>query len=122
MPLFTNPVTVSDGTVNHIFSFTAQLADKKALVGEWGESAADANVESKLVSKQDRSSATLRRRLLQRKANRPTITRGLRPITVNVSVTHDVEHTSVQITEEMTIMQNALAAAGFKANFIGGQI
>lgn len=122
MPLFTDPVVLSDGTANHTFTFLAQLSDKRALAGEWTEPAAEASVESKLVSKQDRTSSTFRRRLLQRKANRTTITRGLRPITVNVTVAHDVEHTNAQITEEITIMRNALAASGVVANFIGGQI
>lgn len=122
MPLFTDPVVISDGTANHTFTFLAQLADKRALAGEWTEPAAEASVESKLISKQDRTSATFRRRLLQRKANRATLTRGLRPITVNVTVAHDVEHTNAQITEEITIMRNALAASGVVANFIGGQI
>lgn len=122
MPLFTDPVVLSDGTANHTFTFLAQLADKRALAGEWTEPAAEASEESKLVSKQDRTSATFRRRLLQRKRNRPTLTRGLRPITVNVTVAHDVEHTNAQITEEITIIRNALAAANVVANFIGGQI
>lgn len=122
MPLFTDPVVLNDGSTDRTFSFLAQLADKKALAGEWTEPAADTSDESKLISKQDRSSATLRRRLLQSKANHVTLTRGLRPITVNFTVTHDVEHTSEQITEQVTLTKSALNAAGFVVNFIGGQI
>lgn len=122
MPLFTDPVVLNDGTADRSFSFLAQLADKKALAGEWTEPAADTSKESKLVSKQDRSSSTLRRRLLQCKANHTTITRGMRPITVNFTVAHDVEHTTAQIEEQLVLCRAALSASGFVTNFIGGQI
>lgn len=122
MPLFTNPVVLNDGTSDHAFTFLGQLPDNRALVGEWSEPAAEISVESKIIVKQDRSSATVRRRLLQRRVNRNTVTRGPRPVTINVTVAHDVEHTSAQITAELGLIRAALAAVGFDTNFLGSQI
>jgi hypothetical protein len=122
MPLFTDPVVLNDGTDDHTFTFLAQLQDNRALVGEWTEPSAEISDESKLVVKQDRSSATVRRRLLQRRINAETVTRGPRPITINVTVAHDVEHTSAQIVPQIGVVRAALAAAGFDVNFLGSQI
>lgn len=117
--LFTNPVTLNNGT-DHIFTFRAQLPDKKAVIGEWVEPAAPLADQSKIVSKHDHSSATVRRRLLQRKVNRATTTRGLRPITINLTVAYDVEHTSAQVDLEILLLKDCLAEAGFVVNFLNG--
>lgn len=117
--LFTNPVTLNNG-VDHIFSYQAQLPDKKAVVSRWIEPAAPLADQSELIVKHDASSATVRRRLLQRKVNRATTTRGLRPITVNLTVAYDVEHTSAQVDAEILMIKDALAEAGFVVNFLNG--
>lgn len=124
MSLFTNPVTLNNGA-DHIFTFRSQVLDssaKKAIVGEWIESAAPLVDDSKLVVKHDSSSATVRRRLLQRKVNKSTTTRGYRPITVNITVAYDVEHTVSQVEAELLLIKDALAEANFAANFLGGHI
>lgn len=121
MALFTNPVTLNNGT-DHSFQFRAQLPDKTAVVGEWVEPAAPIADESKIVVKHNASSPTVRRRLLQRSVKRATTTRGLRPITVNLTVAYDVEHTSAQIDAEILLVKDALAEAGFVVNFLNGLI
>lgn len=124
MSLFTNPVTLNNG-VDHIFNFRSQVLDttsKKAIVGEWVEDAAPLVDDSKIVVKHDSSSATVRRRLLQRKVNKTTTTRGYRPITVNLTVAYDVEHTNAQVEAELLLIKDALAEATFAANFLGGHI
>lgn len=121
MSLFTSPVTLNNGT-DHVFQFRAQLMDKKAVVGEWVEPAADLASESRIIVKHDSSSATVRRRLLQRKVNRATTNRGLRPITVNLTVAYDVEHTSAQVDAEILLVKDALAEAGFVVNFLNGLV
>lgn len=119
MPIFTSPVTLNNGT-DHVFQFRAQLPDKKAVVGEWVEPSAPLADESKIIIKHDASSATVRRRLMQRKVNRATTTRGYRPITVNLTVAYDVEHTSAQVDAEILLIKDALAEAGFVVNFLNG--
>jgi len=117
--LFTNPVTLNNGA-DHVFQFRAQLPDKKAVVSEWVEPAAALADESKLVVKHDHSSATVRRRLFQRKINKATTTRGFRPITVNLTLAYDVEHTSTQVEAEVLIVKDALTEAGFVVNLLNG--
>lgn len=124
MPLFSNPVTLNNGA-DHIFTFRSQVYDpssKKAIIGEWIETAAPLADDSKFVVKHDSSSATVRRRLLQRKVNRATTTRGLRPITVNLTVAYDVEHTDVQVEAELALMKDVFAEATFAANLLDGLI
>lgn len=124
MSLFSNPVTLNNGA-DHIFTFRSQVLDttsKNAIVGEWVEGAAPLVDDSKLVVKHDSSSQTVRRRLLQRKVNKNTTTRGYRPITVNITVAYDVEHTNAQVEAEILLVKDALAEATFAANFLGGHI
>lgn len=122
--LFTNPITLNNGA-DHVFSYRSQIMDssaKKAIIGEWVENAAPLADESKIVVKHDSSSATVRRRLVQRKVNRVTITRGARPITVNLTIAHDVEHTNAQVEAEIALVKDILAEATFAANLLGGHI
>ena len=124
MPLFTNPVTLNNGA-DHIFSFRNQLFDssnKKAIIGEWIEQAAPLADDSKIVVKHDSSSLTVRRRLLQRKVNRTTTTRGLRPITINLTVAYDVEHTDAHVEAEIALVKDMFAEETFAANFLDGYI
>lgn len=122
--LFTNPITLNNGA-DHVFSYRSQIMDssaKKAIIGEWVENAAPLADESKIVVKHDSSSATVRRRLVQRKVNRATTTRGARPITVNLTIAYDVEHTNAQVEAEIALMKDILAEATFAANLLGGHI
>lgn len=124
MPLFTNPVTLNNGA-DHIFTYRSQLYDssaKKAIIGEWIEPEAPLADDSKIVVKHDSSSATVRRRLVQRRVNRPTITRGLRPVTVNVTVAYDVEHTDAHVEAELSLVKDIFAEATFAANLLDGLI
>lgn len=124
MPIFANPVTLNNGA-DHIFSFRNQVYDttsKKAIIGEWIEKAASLADDSRIVVKHDTSSPTVRRRLVQRKVNRSTTTRGLRPITINLTVAYDVEHTDAHVEAEIALVKDMLAEATFAANFLDGDI
>lgn len=118
----TNPVTVNDGDADHIFTFRAQLNDQRSTVGEWVEPAADASLDSKIVVKHDENSATVRRRLVQRKVNAPTVDRGLRPITVNITVANDAQHSNADIIAAITLAVAAVNATNVKANLLAGMI
>lgn len=124
MPIFTSPITLNNG-VDHIFVFRSQIYDstaKKAVIGEWIEQAAPLADDSKIVVKHDASSATVRRRLVQRKVNRMTTTRGLRPITVNLTIAYDTEHADAAVEAEIALVKDILAEATFPANFLDGLI
>lgn len=121
MSLFTNPVTLNNGA-DHVFNFQAQLPDAKSIIGVWVEPAAPLADESKLVTKYNTKSPTVSRRLLQRSVKRNTVTRGMRPITINLTVAHDPEHTQAQIEPEILLLKDALQEAGFVVNFLNGFI
>lgn len=124
MPLFSNPVTLNNGA-DHVFKFRNQVLDpssKKAIIGEWIESAAPLVDDSKIVVKHDSSSATVRRRLIQRRVNRTTTTRGYRPITVNLTIAYDVEHADAVVEAEIALVKDILAEATLAANFLDGDI
>ena len=123
MALFTNPVALNDGVADKTFSFRAQLPDKKAVVGEWIETAASIAEESKLVVKHDASSPTVRRRLLQRSINvllADGVTR--KPVTCNLTVTYHPSHAEADVAKAMKIVADGVAEAGFTTNFLRGLI
>jgi len=123
MSLFTDPVTLNDGTDDHIFAKRNDLTGMKtgSYGSLWIESAAAQAVSSKMTVKHDESSATVRRRLLQYKYN-ALIADGVtyKPITINVSSAGHPEHTDAQFTVALGIVRAALAKAGFDAAFNDG--
>jgi len=125
MSLFASPVTLNDGTDDHIFNTRNELTNLKS--GQFGrvwiESAAAASVASLITVKHDESSSSLRRRLLQYKYN-ALIADGvtLKPITTNLSVVGHPEHTDAQIEVALMIIKAALGVAGFAAAFNEGQM
>ena len=123
MGLFTNPVVLNDGVADKTFSFRAQLPDKKAVVGEWIETAAPLADESKIIVKHDATSPTVRRRLLQRTANvllADGITR--KPVTCNLTVTYHPSHAEADVAKTVKIIADSVAEATFVANFLRGLI
>lgn len=123
MGLFTNPVVLNDGVADKTFSFRAQLPDKKAVVGEWIETAASLADESKIIVKHDTSSPTARRRLLQRTINvllADGVTR--KPVTCNLTVTYHPSHAEAEVAKTVKIIADSVAEATFVANFLRGLI
>lgn len=123
MGLFGNPVVLNDGVADKTFSFRAQLPDKKAVVGEWIETAAPLADESKIIVKHDASSPTVRRRLLQRTINvllADGVTR--KPVTCNLTVTYHPSHAEADVAKTVKIIADSVAEATFVANFLRGLI
>lgn len=122
MGLFTNPVVLNDGSADHTFNFRAQLPDKKAIVGEWVEPASALSEESKITVKHDSSSAVVRRRLIQRTKKVAINDGSLKLMTVNLTVTHHPEHSSAEITKQISLLKDTLNEANFVQNFLMGLI
>lgn len=123
MALFTDPITLNDGTTDHIMTKRNDITGLK--VGSYGslwiESAAAQSVASNIIVKHDESSSAVRRRLLQYKYNALILDAvTYKPITVNFSVAHHPEHTDAQLTVAVGIIRDALAEAGFDAAFFDG--
>lgn len=123
MPLFTNPVTLNDGTSDHIFALRNDINGMKtgSYGSLWIEPAADQAVASVITSKHDESASAVRRRLFSYRYN-ALIADGVtyKPITANYSLAHHPEHTDAQLSVADGIIKAGLAAAGFDANFHDG--
>lgn len=118
MGLFTNPVVLNNGTARS-FEFVGQTLDTKAMIGVYLESAAAAEIESKLMSKHELSSTKLyQRSLLQRRVLALNSASVYKPITINLSATYDKLHASATVALELRMMAAIMGATNFDANFI----
>lgn len=122
MPLFTDPVSLTDGTNAHSFTFRAQIPHKTSIIGEWIEPASDIASASQIIVKHDTTSATVKRRLLQRIVNLPINDGSVKPITVNFTITHHPEHDLVDVQKQVNIAVDALTEVSFVNNFLQGLI
>lgn len=122
MPLFTDPVALTDGTSNHSFTFRSQVPHKSSIIGEWIEPSAEISAESRIIVKHDTTSPTVKRRLLQRIVNLPILDGTLRPVTVNFTVTHHPEHALADVQKQVNIEIDALTEVSFLTNFLQGLI
>lgn len=125
MGLFANPVTLSDGSANHIFSFRNQIFDTKYVVGEYIEDAASVESGSILRVKHDMTKTTARH-LVQRRVNlhpaanvEDTI---LSPVTINISVTCDKAFVLAEIQPQLNIATAMCAQTNFLRNLLNAMI
>jgi len=119
MGLFTNPVTLSDGSTNHIFSYRGQVSNNKSVVGEYLEPAA--SLATKLVVKQD-DSGSVKRRLFQ--TQRLVLGTDGKPYLDTVNTTHTYnEMVPIADTKKTFALHlDGFAEAGFSDNFHAGLI
>jgi hypothetical protein len=122
MPLFSNPVVLTDGTDTHSFSYRAQLNDNKSIVGEWVEPAASLTDASAIIIKHDTKSV-VKRRLLQRKIMLPTIDPLIfEPCTINFTITHHSSHALADIQKQVNVVVDAIQEENFVNNLLQGLI
>lgn len=125
MGLFANPVTLTDGVdTTRIFSFRAQVADTKSIIGEYIEDGPSIAENSLLVVKHD-SRSTTPRHLLQRKTNRkPAAATAdtLLPITVNVTFTGSNLFSAAEWQTELNIVIDAMQESNFLSGMLSGKI
>lgn len=117
MGIFTNPVTINDGTARS-FEFVGQTSDMNSMSGLWIETAATLAEKSQIVLKHDTKSKNLRRSLLKCTVEKANSAGVLKPITVNFTVQFDP--LAVQADVEMMIKRCAVAAnlTGFSTGFV----
>lgn len=121
MPLFTDPVIINDGVAERTFTFRAQVdSPKKTAAGEWVEPSAPLAEDSKLIVKHDSSNSVMRRRLLQRMSKAAIADGALKPITINITITHHCEHTKADIAKQFALTKDATNEAAFLDNFLMG--
>lgn len=126
MGLFTNPVTLSDGTNSHIFSYRAQQPNTAgSIAADYVELAADIDAESVLVVKHDKRSATPRH-LLQRKVNlHPaaiTEDTALSPMTLNLTLTGRKEFSAAEWQLQLNLLIDAITEPNFVTNMLNSML
>lgn len=119
MGLLTNPVTLNDGSADHIFNYCGQLVNNKFVVGEYLEPAS-ANL-SKLTVKQD-DSGSVKRRLFQTQRLIAGSDGKLYLDTVNTSHTYHELIPIADVKKSFALHKDAFAEAGFTDNFHAGLI
>lgn len=125
MGLFTNPVVLTDGVdATRNFSFRAQRADAKSVVGDYIEdSSQPIAAESLLVVKHDTRSVP--RHLLQRTIKKvpAAATDGVRrQVTANLTFIADPLFTDAEVQTEVNILIDAAQESGFVLNMMSGKI
>lgn len=117
MGIFTNPVTINDGTARS-FEFVGQTSDMNSMSGLWIETAATLAEKSQILLKHDTKSKTICRSLMKHSVNKANSAGILKPIVVNFTVQYDP--LAVQADVEMIIKRAAVAAstAGFSTGFV----
>jgi hypothetical protein len=132
MPIFTNPVVVSDdggSTTDRSFSFLNQdVSNPNAVTGVWIEDAADVSAESKVVIKHDQRTLAkgfgrdlLQRRVLKHPAA-DTETDDLQPLTLNLTITGDKRFSTAEIQAELYLLIDLAEESGFLAGLRQGKI
>lgn len=126
MGLFTSPLVLTDGVdTTRNFSFRAQVADAKSVIGEYIEDGPSIAEESLLVVKHDTRSSTPRH-LIQRKTNRHpaanTADTILKPMTVNLTFNGSKDFSAAEWQTELNILIDAAQEANFVAGMLAGKI
>lgn len=114
MGLFTDPLTINDGSADRIYNYRAQLVEPGSIVGEYIEPAAISAADSVLVVKHSTAKNGRKRHLLQ-VSNALTInnTDGtLEPLIVNITISRNDGHTDEQVTKLVKLATAAINIAG----------
>jgi len=120
MGLFTNPITINDGSADHVFSFRGQVFDKrqKSSIGEWVEPAAS-SIENSIIRIKHDASTDIWRHLCQRSVMQVPAADpdGIyRMITMNLTYTAHKYFTYAEIDPQLYIIKNALSKVDFTKN------
>lgn len=118
MPLLPTPVTLSDGTDNHIYTLQNQIAVGKAVVSTYLELAAAASAQSNFKTKYDSSSLTLNRNVMQINYMLPITDGTLRLATFNISGVFHKQHAKADLIKKGKLVIAAASAAGAWDNFV----
>jgi hypothetical protein len=117
MGLFSNPMTINDGTGDRIFSFRSQRPDNRSVIGDYIEDAAASAANSLITVKHDLRATTAYRALIQRVYKlAPAAGDGtLYQITQNYTLVASPLFTTAEITPEFTLFLDALSETGVLA-------
>lgn len=120
MSLFTNPVTLNNGSAR-VFNFRAQLPHAKQIIGEWIESGV-ATISAYFIRVKHDVTATRARRLVGVTVNKAILDGSLKPITANFTLTHHPEHTTAMCDEVLLMQKAILSVASVSTPLVQGQI
>lgn len=120
MGLFTSNV-FNNGTA-HTMIFVGQVPDTKSIVGKYVEPASLSAAQVQLLTKQDISSAKVKRSLLQYKIWALNSEAIYEPITVNYTTVRSKKHADADVILAQKFIGACLADASFHANFALGLV
>jgi len=116
MGLFSNPVTLTDGTNDRIFTFRTPLNNVKSVGGDYIEAAAATAAKSLLVVKHDMRTPIIRnllQRVIKLHPAADTDSDDLYPVTFNFTMTAHELFTETELQPEVNVLLDAIAEANF---------
>jgi hypothetical protein len=123
MGLFSNPVTVNDGTDDRIFAYRGPLPDLKIRGGDYIESAAAIAAKSLITVKNDIRSSVIRnlvQRTIRMHPAADTETDDLYPVTFNFTVVASELFNETELQPEMNTLLELLSLANVLKNLRSG--
>jgi hypothetical protein len=125
MGLFSNPVTLTDGTDDRIFAYRGPLPDLKIRGGDYIESAATIAAKSLITVKNDIRTSVIRnlvQRTIRLHPAADTETDDLYPVTLNFTVVASELFTEAELQPELNVLLDALAEANVLKNLRSGVV
>jgi uncharacterized protein YfdQ (DUF2303 family) len=125
MGLFSNPVTLTDGTDDRIFAYRGPLPDLKIRGGDYIESAAAIAAKSLITIKNDIRTSVIRnlvQRTIRLHPAADTETDDLYPVTLNFTVVASELFTEAELQPELNVLLDALAEANVLKNLRSGVV
>jgi hypothetical protein len=125
MGLFSNPVTLTDGTDDRIFAYRGPLPDLKIRGGDYIESAAAIAAKSLITVKNDIRTSVIRnlvQRTIRLHPAADTETDDLYPVTLNFTIVASELFTEAELQPELNVLLDALAEANVLKNLRSGVV
>lgn len=111
------PTTINDGTNDRTITLRGQVPANGAVQTEYFEPGG--NITMYTDYKIPKNGSTVRRGSARTICECPVDTDGqLKPITINIGLTHDKRHTEVDIAKAMAVAFGSLPNASAKLNFV----
>lgn len=117
MGLFSNPMTVNDGSGDRVFQFRSQRPDNRSVIGDYIETAAESSANSLITVKHDLRATAVNRALIQRVYKvAPAAGDGtLYQITQNYTLVASPLFTSTELIPEFSLFLDILSESGVLA-------
>lgn len=110
------PATINDGVSDRTIALRGQIPSKNAVLTEYFEPGGNITIYSDY--KIPTNGTTVRRGSARTIVDAEVAENVLKPITINIGLTHDKRHTEADIAKAMALAFNSLPNAGARLNFV----